>query len=146
MNIATSIRSLYSRLARFQNIIADIVTLTTFLAYMLAPVPPPTTPIPHLATFHQCHVPPQTPSPKDTQLPHQDLGDVVSRRHNPGNQKASHAPSAENTRHPNSPPKTNTCAVPSRTHAQPAVHDTSKPRSAGILPQIPAFLPPEHPR
>ncbi|KXH67031.1 hypothetical protein CSAL01_06573 [Colletotrichum salicis] len=142
MNIATSFSSLYSRLARFQNIIADIVTLTTFLANMLAPVPPPITPIQHLATFHQCHVPPQTPSLKDTQLPHQDLGDVVSRRLNPGNQKASHAPSAENPPSPQLPSKTNICAVPSRTHAQPAAHDTSKPRSAGILPQIPAFLPP----
>ncbi|KAK1463867.1 hypothetical protein CMEL01_12628, partial [Colletotrichum melonis] len=114
------------------------------LACMLAHVPPPITPIQHLATFHQGNIPPQTPSVKDTQLPHQELGDVGSCRHNPGSQKASHAPSAENpmcssTQRASAPP-------PPRTNTYPSVHDTSKPRSAGILPQIPPFLPPEHPR
>ncbi|KAK1472721.1 hypothetical protein CABS01_16187 [Colletotrichum abscissum] len=120
---------------------------------MLAHVPPPITPIQHLATFHQGNIPPQTPSVKDTQLPHQELGDVGSCRHNPGSQKASHAPSAENpmcssTQRASATPQNKHLPVssPSRTHAQPAVHDTSKPRSAGILPQIPPFLPPEHPR
>lgn len=85
---------------------------------MLAYVPPPIIPILHLATFHRGHIPPQTPSVKDAQLPHQDIGDVGSRRHNPGNQKASHAPSAENPMCPSTLP--NVPSSPSKNNKHPS--------------------------
>ncbi|KAK1712277.1 uncharacterized protein BDZ83DRAFT_638606 [Colletotrichum acutatum] len=112
---------------------------------MLAHVPPPITPIQLLATFHQGHIPPQTPSVKDTQLPHQDIGDVGSRRHNPGNQKASHAPSAEKhqlTQRAQLPLQEQQTPIPRRPHHEHMLSQQfTTPPSRGAQGSYPRFRP-----